>query len=126
VQSKVFMAIQIIAGLLLVLFGLNGFFGFLAMPKPSLQLGSWEYAVFQTGYLFPLISAIEILAGISFVLNKFVSLMAIVLLPVMLNALLGHLFLNDVSGMVPALFEVLIIIAVMIKNKNRYGEILKA
>ncbi|MDF1883097.1 hypothetical protein JHD49_04015 [Sulfurimonas sp. SAG-AH-194-C21] len=125
-KEKIILGLQILVGLMLVLFGANGFLQFMPMPPPSAQMGAWLGAIAQTGYLFPLIAAIELVAGLAFVFNKFASLMAIILMPVMLNALLAHIFLNDVAGMGGALIVVLGTLLVMFKNRQRYSEIFKA
>lgn len=124
-KEKIIVSLQVLVGLTLVLFGANGFLQFLQMPTPSAQMGAWLGAIYQTGYIFPLIAAIELVTGLAFVFNKFASLMAIILMPVMLNALFAHLFLNDASRMGPALFITLGIVLVMLRNKERYNAIFK-
>jgi len=123
-KNKIFTTIQIITGLLLLIFGLNVFFQFLPMPQASEQMQAYSYALFSTGFIFPIIATIEIIAGIAFILNKFTSFMAILIMPIMLNALLAHLFL-DPSGIGASLFITLAIIVVMIRNKDRYASLLK-
>ena len=64
------------------------------------------------------------LAGLSFLANKYTALMAVVLLPVMLNAFLAHLFL-DPAGIGGAAVLVVFTILIMIENKAAYKELLK-
>ncbi len=125
-KDKIILGLQILVGLMLVLFGANGFLQFMPMPPPSAQMGAWLGAIAQTGYLFPLIATVEIVAGLAFVFNKFAALMAVILMPVMINALLAHLFLNDIAGMGGSLIVVLGTIVVLVKNRQRYSEIFKA
>jgi len=82
-------------------------------------------ALFMTGFIFPIVAAIQIIAGLSFIVNKFTAFTAILIMPVMINAFLAHLFL-DPAGMGGSLFLVIAIIIVMIRYKNRYKEIFQA
>ena len=124
-KDKIFLGIQILSGLMLVVFGLNKFLHFMPMPPASPEMGEYMKALFATGFIFPIIAVVEIVAGLSFIANKFTALMAVIVMPVMLNALLAHLFL-DPAGIGGALFIVVAIIVVMIRYKERYREIFKA
>jgi len=124
-NTKIFLGIQIIAGLLLVVFGLNGFLHFLPMPEANEQMGAFGGAVYKTGYIFPLMAVIEILAGLAFIVNKYTSLMAVLVIPFMLNALLAHLFL-DMNGIAPSAFIVFSLLVIMFKNKESFRLIFKA
>lgn len=124
-STKVLLAVQVIAGLMLIVFGSNKFFGFLSMSPPAAEMGAFLGALFATGYLFKIVAVIEIVAGLAFVLNKYVALMAVVLMPVMLNAFLAHLFL-DPSGIAGSAVIVLFIILIMIGHKDRYTRLLQA
>jgi len=124
-MKKVFLAVQIIAGLMLVVFGLNKFLQFIPMAAPALEMGAYLGALGATGFLFPLIAVIEIVAGIAFVINKYVALMVLFIAPVMLNAFLAHLFL-DPAGIGGSAFIMLILISIIINHKERYSEVFKA
>lgn len=97
------------------------------MPTPpaSEQMGAFMGALVKTGYMMPLVGAIQALAGVSFVLNKFVPLMAVVVTSVMLNAVLAHLFL-DPSGVIASAVILCLVFVVMFKNKDSYAAIFKA
>lgn len=123
-STKLLMAVQVIAGLMLIVFGSNKFFGFLSMSPPAAEMGAFLGALFATGYLFKIIAVIEIAAGLAFLLNKYVALMAVVLMPVMLNAFLAHLFL-DPSGIAGAAVLVILTIVIMVGHKERYRAILE-
>ena len=124
-QKKVYVWIRLVAGLMLVVFGSNKFLGFIDMQPGSLEMGAFMMALFQSGYLMKLVAVVEIVAGLSFLANKYVALMAVVLMPVMLNAFLVHLFL-DPSGIAGAAVLLLFTVFIMIENKARYTELLKA
>jgi len=123
--NKVLLGIQVIAGLMLIVFGLNKFLHFIPMGEPAPAMGEYMGALFKTGFLFPLIAVIEILAGLAFVSNKFAALMAVIVMPVMVNAFLAHLFL-DPAGIGGATFIIAVIVIVMVRYRDRYKEIFKA
>lgn len=124
-KTKILLAVQIIVGLLLVVFGLNKFLHFMANPPVAPEMGMFMGALAKTGYMFPLVGVIQFLAGLAFLLNRYAPLMAIVIVPVMLNAVLAHLFLDPV-GIAASAVILLLIIVVMFKNKEAYIAVLKA
>lgn len=123
-KNKILMSVQILAGIMLVVFGSNKFFGFLDMQPGSLEMGAFMMALFKSGYLMQLVAAVEIVAGISFLLNRYAALMAVVLMPVALNAFLTHLFL-DPAGIGGAAVLLAFTIVIMVRNKERYKTLLK-
>lgn len=124
-KTKLFFGTQIIAGVLLLLFGLNGFLQFLSMPPANAPMTDFTTSVYKTGYIFPLMAFFEIVTAISFLTNKYVSLMSVLIMPFMINALLSHMFL-DMNGIAPSALIVLATIVVMIKNKESFSLIFKA
>jgi len=108
-KNKIFLGVQVLSGIMLVVFGLNGFLQFIPMPQPPVEMGQYMGALFAAGFIFPIVAVIEILAGVSFIVNKYTSFMAIIVMPIMLNA-----------------FLVIATLIVMIKNKERYQAIFKA
>jgi len=124
-KDKLFVGIQVISGLMLVMFGLNGFLQFMPMGEMNPAMGAYMGALFITGFIFPIVSFIQIIVGISFITNKFTPLMAIIITPVMINAFIAHLFL-DPAGIGGSLFIIISIVLVMIRYKGRYKEIFKA
>ena len=124
-KNKIFLGVQVLSGIMLVVFGLNGFLQFIPMPQPPVEMGQYMGALFTTGFIFPIVAVIEILAGVSFIVNKYTSFMAIIVMPIMINAFLAHLFL-DLAGIGGSAFLIIATLIVMIKNKERYQAIFKA
>ncbi len=123
-KEKIVLTLQILVGLVLLVFGANIFLVFITMQPGTEQIGEFIGALLRTGYLMNIVGLIYILVGIAFVSDKFVPLMAVILMPVMLNAFLAHLFL-DIKGIVPASFILLVTIIVMWKHRLRYERIFK-
>jgi len=125
-QKKVFIGIQWSAGLMLVIIGIGKLMGFLYVGAVNPAMAAFLAALSATGYLMELVAVVEILAGVAFLLNRYTALMAVVLMPVLINALLAHLFLNPGSiGSALVLLLTLFTIAVMYHHREQYTRILQ-
>ena len=89
---------RIILGSIFVIFGLNGFFNFISMPAAEGQEAAFLGALASTGYMFPLLKTLEILAGLALILNRYSKLALVILAPIVVNILAFHVFLAP-SGM---------------------------
>jgi len=96
-NKRVVRTVQIIFGLILVIFGLNGFLQF--MPAPVFNQAGTDFigALFASGFIFPLISLFWISTGIKYLFNKYSAVGTIEIVPISVIILLFHLFL-DTSG----------------------------
>lgn len=93
--------LQIIFGVILVVFGLNALFAFLPIPEKQGFALAFLNALHQTKYIFPVIAAIMTAAGILLLLNRLVAFGLILLLPVSFNIFAFHLF-HDRQGLIAA------------------------
>jgi putative oxidoreductase len=96
-NKKLVRTVQVILGLGLLFFGLNGFFQFAPPPTFNEAGSALLGALFATGYFFPIMAIIWILAGLMFLFNRYSALAALILLPISINILLFHIIL-DFSG----------------------------
>jgi hypothetical protein len=88
-------------GVVLVVFGLNGFLNFLPMPPAEGVAATFMGGLGASGYFFPLLKATEILIGLALLANRFVPLALVVLAPISVNIVAFHLFLAP-AGIGPA------------------------
>jgi len=96
--------LRVILGLIFVVFGLNGFLGFMPMPPMEGAAASFMGALAATGYMFPLIKGTEIVAGALILSGRALPLGLVLLAPVLVNILAFHLVLTPgESGMAVAL-----------------------
>lgn len=93
-MNKITITARILLGLIFTVFGLNGFFHFMSMPPMPDAANSFLGALGATGYLFPVLKALEVAAGIALLANRFVPLALVVLAPIATNILLFHTFLT--------------------------------
>ncbi len=89
-NSKVLLVLRIIFGLFLLFFGSNKLFHYFdPPPPPEVAYGYWE--AIAAAHTLTLVAVVEMAAGISLWLNKYASLMMIILMSVSVNAVLYHL-----------------------------------
>ena len=91
-------AARIFLGLVFTVFGLNFFLHFLPMPSAPPRAAAFAGALFASGYLFPLLKATEVVAGLLLLGGLFVPLALAVLAPIVINIVGFHLFLEP-SGL---------------------------
>lgn len=93
---------RILLGLMFIVFGLNGFLGFLNMgPMPTGLAGQFMGALIQSHY-FWVVAALQVIGGVLVLVNRYVPLGLVLLGPVIVNILLYHIFLNP-AGIAMAL-----------------------
>ena len=84
-------------GFIFSVFGLNGFLHFIPMPPPQGLGGQFMGALYMSGELY-VIMALQLIAGLLFLANRFVPLALAIIAPVVVNILLFHVFM-DRSGL---------------------------
>ena len=101
--------IRFVLGLILILFGLNKllmiFNGTGFMPQPSLPTDAQQFmsSLSASGYILPVVGALEVYIGILLILKKWVPFALILLAPISVNILLFHFFLDLSEGMIGAI-----------------------
>jgi uncharacterized membrane protein YphA (DoxX/SURF4 family) len=93
VRDRIPTAARLFLGLVFTVFGLNFFLHFLPTPPPPPRAAAFAGALFASGYLFPLLKTLEVLAGIALLSGRLVPLALSVLAPIIVNILGFHLFL---------------------------------
>ena len=124
-NSKVFMVIRILLGIFVLVFGLNKFLSFIPMDGEMPDSVIAFFGAVSSSYTLKLVAIVEILAGLSFIFNKYGALMAIILMSVSINAVLFHATLLP-EGIGPALALLILNILVLIGYKDRYKDLLRA
>lgn len=85
---------KFVLGALFLFFGLNGFFQFVNMPIASKDADLFLAGLGSALYFFPLLKSVEILAGTLLLLNRRVGLALVMLVPIVINIVLFHLYLD--------------------------------
>jgi putative oxidoreductase len=91
-----------LAGVIFLVFGLNGFLHFIPLPPPEGVAGQFMGALYVSHYLW-VIFAFQVIAGVLLLINRYVPLAVAVLAPVLVNILTLHALMAP-SGLPLALF----------------------
>ncbi|RZA02938.1 MAG: hypothetical protein EOP47_05050 [Sphingobacteriaceae bacterium] len=85
---------RIILGFLYLVFGLDYFLHFIPyQPLHTGVTGAFVAGLKGVSYFYPMIKAIQVLAGLSLLLNRYPAFAAVVVFPISLNVLLFHTIL---------------------------------
>lgn len=121
-NTKVFTILRILLGIFVFVFGINKFANFLPQPELSLDAGAYFGALINSKTMI-LVALVEIIAGLSLILNKYGALLALILMSVSVNAVLFHAVL-DPGGIAGAAVLLVLNITVLIGYKDKYEELL--
>ena len=91
-----------LAGLIFLVFGLNGFLNFIPLPPPGGVAGQVMSVLYVSHYLW-VIFAFQVIAGALLLANRYVPLAVAILAPVIVNILTFHALMAP-SGLPLALF----------------------
>jgi len=91
-----------LAGVIFLVFGLNGFLHFIPLPPPEGVAGQFMGALYVSHYLW-VIFAFQVIAGVLLLINRYVPLAVALLAPVLVNILTFHVLMAP-SGLPLALF----------------------
>jgi putative oxidoreductase len=110
-MKKATMIFRVLLGLLYLVFGLDYFLHFIPyQPMHTGEAAALKAGLMGTGYIYPMMKTIQIVAGISLMIDRYAPFSAVVLFPISLNVLLFHTilvpsgWLMGVFLMVPNLF----------------------
>jgi putative oxidoreductase len=116
--------VRLLLGLLLVLFGLNKLLPTPFIPLPQLPVKAADFmsSLVATGYVLKTVGTLEILIGALLLAKKWVAFALIALVPISLNILLFHLFL-DASGIAGALLVATLNVILIYKHWSQYNSL---
>ncbi|SDS22334.1 hypothetical protein [Opitutus sp. GAS368] len=95
---------RLLLGLLFSVFGLNGFLHFIPAPMPTGIAGQYVGALFVSHYLAA-VFALELVAGVLLLANRFVRAALVILAPILVNIVLFHACMAP-AGFAPAVIAV--------------------
>ncbi|EAR02145.1 DoxX family membrane protein [Maribacter sp. HTCC2170] len=123
-NAKVFMVLRILLGLFVLVFGLDKFFHFVPMDHSGMSEAAMGYmGGLANAKTTILVGAVEVLAGLALLFNKYGALMAIILMSVSINAFLFHATL-DPSNIMGAAILIILNIVVLFGYKDKYKSLL--
>ena len=113
-----------LAGVIFVVFGLNGFLNFIPMPPPAGIAGQFMGALYASHYLW-VIFAFQLIAGVLLLVNRYVPLAVPMLAPVIVNILTFH-FLMAPSGLPLALFVAVLWVVIFVDVRPAFGALFQS
>ncbi len=123
-KTQASLLLSIILGILLIIFGLNKFLGFIAVQPPADAVAQGYLGSMFTSYLYILVGFAEIVGGILLIFHRTRLLGWLVLLPVLVNIILFHLA-HDFVGNGIWIVPTLLFLAITLTEKERIGNLLK-
>lgn len=86
--------VRLLLGAMMVFASVSYFFKLGEQPAPTGDMATVMGGFMATKYMFPLVKSIELLCGIALITGKFMKIALLVLLPITVNILLIHVFLE--------------------------------
>jgi putative oxidoreductase len=108
-----------LAGMIFLVFGLNGFLHFIPFPPPSGVAGQFMGALFASHYL-TVIFGVQVIGAVFLLANRYVPLALTVLAPVIVNILCFHALMAP-SGLPLALFVAALWAAIFIDVRPAFS-----
>src|ERR1700744_4286984 len=108
-----------LAGVIFLVFGLNGFLNFIPLPPPGGIAGQFMGALYASHYLWA-IFAFQVVAGVLLIANRYVSLAVVMLVPVIVNILVFHALMAP-SGLPLALLVAVLWAAIFLEVRPAFA-----
>jgi hypothetical protein len=112
-----------LAGVIFLVFGLNGFLHFIPMPPPEGIAGQFMGALYLSHYL-TVIFAVQVIGAVLLLVNRYVPLALAGLAPVIVNILCFHAFMAP-SGLPLALFVAVLWALALVDVKPAFAALLQ-
>jgi putative oxidoreductase len=113
-----------LAGVIFLVFGLNGFLHFIPLPPPSGVAGQFMGALYVSHYL-TVIFAVQVAGAVLLLVNRFVPLALAILAPVIVNILSFHTLMAP-SGLPLALFVTVLWALVFVHVRSAFAPLFQA
>jgi hypothetical protein len=111
--------VRYLLALMMLVFGANKFLNFMPMPPLPADAGAFMGSLGSSGYIFPILGIVYILAGLCLAFNKAVPFALAMLVPVSINIVAFHLR-YDPSGIAAAALVAVLNIMLIYANRNRF------
>ena|ERR1700733_1310223 len=114
---------RLLLGLVFVVFGSNAFLHFIPMPPMQGPGGAFIGAMNETHYLY-VVAGCQVLGGLILLLGRFVPLGLTLLVPVIVNILSFHIFM-DHNGMPMALVVAVLALFLLLRYRANFAGLLR-
>ena len=123
-KPKIDLALRILTGLILVIFGANKFLQFMP-PPPDMtpEMVTGFTSLMGLKFIMPTVAIVEILVGASLLSNLFTRLTLVMLVPISYSIVAFHLAF-DPAGIGPAAFIAILNAYLLLQQKAAFKEVL--
>ena len=122
-NNKLKITARIILGIVLLVFGMNKLIPFLPPQNMSDEVMHAFGALLALKFVLPTVAIIEVIVGLSLLLNRFTSLALVILMPISYSIVAFHLTV-DPAGIMPAAFVALLNIGLLVIDRATYRKVL--
>src|SRR5882724_10192728 len=113
-----------LAGVIFLVFGLNGFLNFIPLPPPGGIAGQFMGALYASHYLW-VIFAFQVVAAVLLLSNRYVPLSVAVLSPGIVNILVFHALMAP-SGLPLVLFVAVVWAVIFVDVRSAFAELFQS
>ncbi len=116
------LAARLLVGLMFIVFGLNAFLGFIQIPPPSTEVAQrFMKVLYVDSHYLKAVKVLEILGGTLLLLNRFVSLAVVILMPIAVNILFYEIFLTGSVG--PGIMLVALLSFLLLAYRRQFAPV---
>jgi hypothetical protein len=113
-----------LAGLIFLVFGLNGFLNFIPLPPPGGIAGQFMGAMYASHYLW-VIFGFQVIAAVLLLINRYLPLAVAVLAPVIVNIISFHALMSP-SGLPLAFFVAVLWVVIFVDVRPAFAGLFQA
>jgi putative oxidoreductase len=124
VMKTVSVIARYLAGVIFLVFGLNGFLNFIPLPPPEGIAGQFMGALYASHYHW-VIFGFQVIAAVLLLVNRYVPLALAVLAPVIVNILSFHA-LMDPSGLPQAILVAILWALIFVEVRPAFDGLFQA
>ncbi len=117
--------VRVLLGLLFAFSAVNAFLQLTPMPPYEGKAQAFMQGLFSSGYFFPFLKIVELIAGVLLIAGRYMSLALAMLLPITINILLFHIFLHP-GGSAIAIALIAANLFLAYSYREQYVPLLKA
>lgn len=123
-NSTVTTVIRILLAVFMLFFGINKFAQFMAFP-PIPGDGGTLMGIYITSGFMAIVGVLEIVCGLALLVGKFIPIALTILIAIMVNAVLFHVF-HDMANVAGSVLGLVLSLVLVYAYRDKFGTFLNA